>query len=121
MIQIPEIVDIVFHESLLKIVANFLSYIPQYYHGVVGRDFPSDEPRESSFFHKDSDDRKWVNIFVFLEDSTDTTGYQEYVPGSHRYDSKSCRPRLTRDLGIEGAGGHYLDDEIKFHYRLGIF
>ena len=116
MLQIPEFVHIAFHETLLRIVANFLKYVPPAYQGLVVRDFPLHRPKESSYFHKDNDHIDSLNIYICLVDLNDSTGYQVYVPGSHRHDPKSCRPRLTRDIGIEGADGRFTDEEIKRHY-----
>ena len=116
MLQIPEFVDIAFHESLLRIVANHCKYIPPYHQGLAIRHFPPDRPQGSDYFHRDNDHIATVHIFVYLVDINDTTGTQVYVPGSHRYDPKSRRPRLTRDLGVGGADGRFSDIEIKRHY-----
>ena len=54
-------------------------------------------------------------------DINDRREAQVYVPGSHRHDPKSCKPRLSRDLGIVGFDGRFSDEEIKEHYPTWVF
>jgi ectoine hydroxylase-related dioxygenase (phytanoyl-CoA dioxygenase family) len=116
LINIPECVDIAFNESILKIVTNFLRYIPSRYKPMIVRDFPSNTPREASNFHKDNDEADSVQIFVYLVDIDKTRGPLIYVPGSNHYDVKSCAPRLGRDLGINENDGRISDSEIEKYY-----
>lgn len=116
LVQIPEIVDIAFHESVLRIAANFLGYVPSLYRVTLVRDFPHDQPLHSSNFHKDNDETDSLQIFIYLVDIDDARGPLVYVPGSNRYDVRSCRPRLSRDLGTAGNSGRFSDDEIERVY-----
>lgn len=116
LLQIPECVSIAYHESILKIVTNFLGYVAPWYKVMVLRDFPSDRPREASNFHRDNDETDSVQVFVYLVDIDDTRGPLIYVPRSNRYNVKSCRPRLSRDLGIDADDGRISDGEIENHY-----
>jgi len=112
----PESAQIFLNESILKIVMNFLGFIAPNFSAEIVRDFPHDSPRESSNFHKDNDERDSVQVFVYLVDIDETRGPLVYVPGSDRNDVKSCRPRLSRDLGIEGFGGRIPDSEVERIY-----
>jgi hypothetical protein len=38
------------------------------------------------------------------------------VPGSNHYDVRSCRPRLSRDLGIASNDGRLSDEEVERAY-----
>jgi ectoine hydroxylase-related dioxygenase (phytanoyl-CoA dioxygenase family) len=116
LLNVPECVDIGFNESILKIITNFLGYIIPQFKPMVVRDFPSDRPRESSNFHRDNDEADSVQFFVYLVDIDDTRGPLVYIPGTNRYDIKSCRPRLTRDLGINANDGRISDEEIERYY-----
>jgi Phytanoyl-CoA dioxygenase (PhyH) len=116
LVRIPEIVDLAFHESILRIAANFLGYVPPLYRVTLVRDFPHDRPLHSSNFHKDNDETDSLQIFIYLVDVDDTRGPLVYVPGSNRYDVRSCRPRLSRDLGIAGNSGRFSDEEIERVY-----
>lgn len=112
LLHIPELLRLAFHESILKIAANFLGYLPPLYRVTVVRDFPHERPLHSSNFHKDNDESDSLQIFIYLVDIDDTRGPLVYVPGSNHYDVRSCRPRLSRDLGIVANDGRMSDDEV---------
>ena len=95
LLRIPETLNVAFHESVLKIAAPFLGYIPPLYRATIVRDFPHDRPLHSSNFHKDNDESDSLQIFIYLVDIDDTRGPLVYVPGSNHYDVRSCRPRLS--------------------------
>ena len=116
LVNIPEVLAVAFHESILKIAANFLGYIPPLYRVTVVRDFPHNRPLHSSNFHKDNDESDSLQIFIYLVDIDDTRGPLVYVPGSNHYDVRSCRPRLSRDLGIAGHDGRLSDEEVERIY-----
>lgn len=116
LVQIPQVVDLAFHESILRIAANFLGYVPPLYRVTLVRDFPHDQPLHSSNFHKDNDETDSLQIFIYLVDVDDTRGPLVYVPRSNHYDVRSCRPRLSRDLGIAGNSGRFSDEEIERVY-----
>ncbi|HEY0704948.1 MAG TPA: phytanoyl-CoA dioxygenase family protein [Candidatus Acidoferrales bacterium] len=116
LVQIPEVLPVAFNESILKIAAHFLGYVPPLYRVTVVRDFPHNRPLHSSNFHKDNDESDSVQIFVYLVDIDDTRGPLVYVPGSNHYDVRSCRPRLSRDLGIPANDGRLSDEEVERIY-----
>jgi ectoine hydroxylase-related dioxygenase (phytanoyl-CoA dioxygenase family) len=116
LLHLPECVDIAYHESILKIVTNFLGYVTPWYKVMLLRDFPGDRPREASNFHRDNDETDSIQAFVYLVDIDDTRGPLVYVPGTNRYDVKSCRPRLSRDLGIDADDGRISDSEMGKYY-----
>jgi Phytanoyl-CoA dioxygenase (PhyH) len=116
LLRIPEVVDIAFHKSILKIAANFLGYVPPLYHVTVVRDFPHNRPLHSSNFHKDNDESDSLQIFIYLVDIDGMHGPLVYVPGSNHYDVRSCRPRLSRDLGVAANDGRLSDEEVERVY-----
>jgi hypothetical protein len=116
LLRIPEALDVAFHESILRIAAHFLGYLPPLYRATIVRDFPHDRPLHSSNFHKDNDESDSLQIFVYLVDIDDACGPLVYVPGSNRYDVRSCRPRLSRDLGIDANDGRLGDEEVERIY-----
>jgi len=116
LLNIPECIEIAFNETILKITTNFMGYIAPWFKPMVVRDFPSDRPKESSNFHRDNDEADSVQFFVYLVDIDDTRGPLVYIPGTNRYDVKSCRPRPNRDLGIEENDGRISDQEIEKYY-----
>jgi hypothetical protein len=116
LVHIPEALGVAFHESILRIAANFLGYIPPLYRATIVRDFPHNRPLHSSNFHKDNDESDSLQIFIYLVDIDDTRGPLVYVPGSNHYDVRSCRPRLSRDLGIPANDGRLSDSEVERVY-----
>ena len=116
LVEVPEAVDIAFNESILKIITNFLQYVPPRFKPMLVRDFPSDRPRESSNFHRDNDESDSVPSSSISSTSTTLADRSVYVPGTNRYDVQSCRPRLSKDLGIGSADGRYTDEEIEKYY-----
>jgi len=116
LLHIPELLQVAFCESILKIAANFLGCIPPLYRVTVVRDFPHNRPLHSSNFHKDNDESDSMQIFVYLIDIDERCGPLVYVPGSNHYDVRSCRPRLSRDLGIDANDGRLSDSEVERVY-----
>lgn len=116
LLHIPELLSIAFHESILKMAANFLGCVPPLYRVMVVRDFPHSRARHSSNFHKDNDESDSLQIFIYLVDIDDHCGPLIYVRGSNRYDVRSCRPRLSRDLGIDANDGRLSDEEVERIY-----
>ncbi len=116
LLHIPELCEVAFDERILKIAANFLGCVPPLYRVTVVRDFPQNRPLHSSNFHKDNDESDSLQIFIYLVDIDDSRGPLVYVPGSNRYDVRSCRPRLSRDLGIAANDGRLSDEEVQRMY-----
>lgn len=116
LVHIPEVLDIAFFESILKIAANFLGCVPPLYRVTLVRDFPHQRPMHSSNFHKDNDESDSLQIFIYLVDIDETRGPLIYIPGTNRYDVRSCRPRLSRDLGILANDGRLSDDQVLRFY-----
>lgn len=116
LVHIPELLSVAFHESILKIAANFLGYVPPLYRATVVRDFPHNRALHSGNFHKDNDESDSLQIFIYLVDIDDTCGPLIYIPGSNHYDVRSCRPRLSRDLGIASNDGRLSDEEVERVY-----
>ncbi|MGH9686311.1 MAG: phytanoyl-CoA dioxygenase family protein [Candidatus Acidiferrales bacterium] len=116
LLHIPELLDVAFHESILKIAASFLGCIPPLYRVTLVRDFPHSRPLHSSNFHKDNDESDSLQVFIYLVDIDDLRGPLIYIPGSNRYDVRSCRPRVSRDLGIDANDGRLSDQEVERVY-----
>ncbi len=116
LVHVPESIDIAFHPSILKMAAAFLGYIPPLYRVTIVRDFPHNRPLHSSNFHKDNDESDSLQIFIYLVDIDDAHGPLIYVPESNHYDVRSCRPRLSRDMGIDSNDGRFSDEEIERVY-----
>jgi hypothetical protein len=83
LINIPEVMDIAFHESILKIVANFFRCVPSRYRVAVVRTFPPTGMAPVNDFRQDSDESDSLQIFIDLMDIDEAHGPLIYVPGSN--------------------------------------
>ncbi|MEH6591115.1 MAG: phytanoyl-CoA dioxygenase family protein [Halioglobus sp.] len=117
LISVPECADLAVNETIFRIVANCLGFAPNIFTPAIVRDFPLDKPRYSSHFHKDNYEREGYQAFVYLVDIDDTRGPLHYVPGTHNYDRKSCKPRLGIDMGDLAYDDNGISDaEVEKHY-----
>jgi hypothetical protein len=116
LVHIPGLSTAAFNEGILKIAGNFLGFVPPLYRVTVVRDFPHNRPLHSSNFHKDNDESDSLQIFIYLVDIDDACGPLIYIPGSNHYDVRSCRPRLSRDLGHNANDGRLSDEEVERVY-----
>ncbi len=65
---------------LLKLVEAYIG-VPVAFQGVhLRRDFANENPVTTELWHKDSEDRRMVKIFVYLSDATEEYGPLEYIP-----------------------------------------
>lgn len=116
LLAIPEIADVTFHETIMKITANYFGYVPREKSLVVLRNFPHAEPLHASNFHIDSDYDEVIQVFVYLVDVDGRRGPFLFIPGSHGNDARPCMPRSNADLGL---GANYLrhsDEEVAKYY-----
>jgi len=116
LVLIPDAVNVVFNETILRITANYLRYIPRSGRVVLLRNFPHDEPLHASNFHTDSDYDEVVQIFVYLVDVDGHRGPFLFVPGSHTGDARACSPRSNADLGRPDSYLRISDEEIAKYY-----
>jgi len=85
LIHIPEVLDIAFHESVLKIVANFFGSVPSRYQVNIVRTFPPESNANAFYFQQDGEEADLLKISVDLVDANESNGALVYVPRSNRY------------------------------------
>ena len=107
LVKIPEVLDIVFHESILKVVAHFFRQPPPLHRVAIVRDFPYSRPQYLSNFRRDNDDFDSLHILIDLVDIDDTRGPLVYVPGSNR--QAAYRGHHSNASG-QATHGHSLQD-----------
>lgn len=97
LINIPEALDIAFHESVLKIVAHFFGSVPSRYHVNIVRTFPPESTPHTTYFQQDIEEPDLLKIFIDLVDANESHGALVYVPGSNRYnDYQGHLPQVAR-------------------------
>lgn len=81
--SIPETLDIVFHESLLKIAANFFRHIPRVYKVSVVRYFAGRQPVRLSGVYETFGGSMSLCVIVDLMDIDESRGPLVYIPDQH--------------------------------------
>jgi hypothetical protein len=114
LMQISEVLDIAFHEGVLKVVAHFFRHIPPVYRVAIVRYFPRDGAPYLSGFRQETHDSDSLEILVDLAAVDHTRGPLVYVPGSNLYGS--CRPRLLSAFGLPADPRQLTDKEVERIY-----
>jgi hypothetical protein len=114
LVHASEVLDIAFHESILKMAAHFFGHIPSIYRVGVSRYFPCGGTPHPGRFRQETNDLDSLEILIDLADVDDSRGPLVYVPGSHRYGS--CRPRLLSAFGLPVEPRRLEDKEVETIY-----
>jgi phytanoyl-CoA dioxygenase PhyH len=108
LISIPDVLDIAFHESLLKIAAHFFLHIPRLYKVSLVRHFPNHRPKCLAGLQRD-DQHGSLNIMIDLVDIDDARGPFVYVPGAQNCLTLDKRPAPAPSLPFREQG--YVSDQ----------
>lgn len=103
LVNITEILDIVFHESILKIAGQFFRQIPLIYEVSLVRAVMGQRPQHLGTFAAD-EDRSPLYIFVNLADMDDTEGPIVFIPGTHASASSRVGPDDPATMHSYNAG-----------------
>jgi hypothetical protein len=96
LIHIPEVLDIAFHESVLKIVANFFGSVPSRYQVNIVRTFPPESNANAFYFQRDGEEADLLKVAIDLVDADESHGALVFVPKSNRYSDYQGRlPQAT--------------------------
>ncbi len=113
LVHISEALDIVFHESILKVVAHFFRQIPPVYRVAIVRDFPCGRPPHLSTFRQETYGSDSLQIVINLVDVDQNRGPLVYVPGSNLHRSS---PRLLSAFGLPANQRLLEDEEVEHLY-----
>ncbi|MEH2168400.1 MAG: phytanoyl-CoA dioxygenase [Nostoc sp.] len=79
---LPEFYAWGMEKRLLNLIENYIG-LPIAFHGVhLRKDFPSKHQFGTLLWHGDSEDRRIIKIFIYLNDVEEKTGSFEYIPRS---------------------------------------
>jgi hypothetical protein len=105
--SIPEALDIVFHESILKIAAHFFRQIPRGYKISIMRYCPNRLPMCLSRIHQGTDGRISLLFIVDLVDIEESHGPLVYIPEAHQIHTRpSVPPEEVQDGHVGGEHGN---------------
>ena len=93
LVVIPDILDIVFHESLLKIASQYFRHIPRTYTVSVVRYIPNNRPKCLTASNAKSDHRRSLLILIDLADVDETRGPLVFIPAP---DNLQVRTNLSQ-------------------------
>ncbi|MEH2082085.1 MAG: phytanoyl-CoA dioxygenase [Nostoc sp.] len=79
---LPEFYAWAMEKRLLNLIENYIG-LPIAFHGVhLRKDFPSKHQFGTLLWHSDSEDRRIIKIFIYLNDVKEKNGPFEYIPRS---------------------------------------
>lgn len=84
-IRAPGLIDAMNDPRLLHLVEGYLGCVPTLYSVNAWWSFVAPKPEMTNvqFFHRDTDDWRFVTLFIYLTDVGPDGGPHEVVPGSH--------------------------------------
>lgn len=100
--SIPDVLDIAFHETLLKIAAHFFLHIPRLYRVSLVRHYPHHRPKCLAGGQSESDCITSLNFLINLVDNDDTCGPFVFVPGIYNCLTGDSRERTETDSHFAG-------------------
>lgn len=101
----PHLLELANSPQLLRLAGDYIGCIPTISALLLRWSFPCDTPAAGlQAFHRDSDDWRFVKIFVYLTDVDDSAGPHVYVRGSH-HTSATMRLKSFSDDAVERRYG----------------
>lgn len=84
----PGLLEVLNDPSLIDLIEQYLGCVPTLYSLKAWWTFPADKPEMTNvqFFHRDTDDGRFLTPFLYLTDVGPDGGPYEVVPGSHSLD-----------------------------------
>jgi hypothetical protein len=117
---VPGLNQIIFQETLLKIISNYLGYMPQFNNPIFIRSFPPKKKliiKDASNWHKDSAlDSKYLQVFIYLEDVDLENGPFTFIKKSHQQTFQSFKPLYGYEINKHESQGRVNDDELFSHF-----
>jgi hypothetical protein len=85
LLRAPGLIDQLNDPRLLHLIEAYLGCVPTLYGLNAFWSFPAKHPElyYSQFFHRDTDDWRFLALFVYLTDVDDAAGPHQVIPGSH--------------------------------------
>jgi hypothetical protein len=114
LVQISEVLDVAFHESILKVVAHFFRHVPPVYRVAVVRYFPCNGMPHLNGFRQETNESDSLEMLIDLVAVDSTRGPIVYVPGSNLYGASG--PRLLNAFGLPRDPRRLEDREVECVY-----
>jgi hypothetical protein len=102
-LRAPGLIDQLNDPRLLDLIEGYMGCVPTLYSVNGWWSFPADKPEmyNSQYFHRDTDDWRFVVLFIYLTDVDAQSGPHQVIPGSHSVEGMkklSGRPSWFRSF-----------------------
>lgn len=87
-LRAPGLIDAMNDPRLVDLIECYLGCVPTLYSVNAWWSHPADKPEMTNvqYFHRDTDDWRFLTLFIYLTDVGDDGGPHQVVPGSHSLD-----------------------------------
>lgn len=84
-LRAPGLIDVLNDPRLIDLIEAYLGCVPTLYSVNAWWSHPANKPEMTNvqFFHRDTDDWRFVTLFIYLTDVDAESGPHQLVPGSH--------------------------------------
>jgi len=92
-LKAPRLLEALNDPALIDLIEQYLGCVPTLYSLNAWWTFPADKPEMTNvqFFHRDTDDWRFLTLFLYLTDVGPDGGPHEAIPGSHSIDGMKRR------------------------------
>lgn len=84
-LRAPGLVDQLNDPRLIDLIESYLGCVPTLYSVNCWWSFPAKKPElfYSQYYHRDTDDWRFLTLFIYLTDVDEESGPHQVIPGSH--------------------------------------
>jgi hypothetical protein len=107
-VRAPGVIDQFNDPRLIDLIEAYLGCVPTLYSVNAWWSFPAAKPElyQSQFFHRDTDDWRFVTLFVYLTDVDETGGPHQIVAGSQTLEGMEAltrRPMFRKSMDAKAS------------------
>jgi len=103
LLKAPYLLDFLNSPAIIDFVENWIGCVPTLYSINAWWSFPAERPSgvASQFFHRDTDDWRFVVLFIYLTDVDGSAGPHQLIAGSQTIDGMEKLISRARTAGAE--------------------
>lgn len=128
-VRAPGLIDAMNDPRLLHLIEEYLGCVPTLYSVNAWWSFvaPGPEMTNVQFFHRDTDDWRFVTLFIYLTDVGQDGGPHEVIAGSHSLDGMKnllkgipfWRPKMDAERSFVDDMGEDFSRACEQHFKAG--
>lgn len=126
-IRAPGLIDVMNDPRLLHLIESYLGCVPTLYSVNAWWSFVAPKPEMTNvqFFHRDTDDWRFLTLFIYLTDVAADGGPHEVVPESHSLDGMNklikgirfWRPKMDTERSFVEDMGEEFSRTCELHFK----